>query len=141
MDKAWIAERPRRIAVITGSRADYGHLRHVIRLLSDHPAFVLQVVACGMHLAPQFGSTWREIERDGFHVDARVDLQIAGDSQVAAVKSTGLGMIGFADALERLAPELVIVLGDRYEILAAGAAAVLLGIPIAHLHGGELTFG
>lgn len=141
MAGTWTAGRTRRITVVTGSRADYGHLRQVMLLLRDHPSFELKVVACGMHLAPQFGSTWREIERDGFTIDARVDLQLSGDSRVAAVKSSGLGMIGFADALQPLEPDLVVLLGDRYEILAAGVAAAILGLPIAHLHGGELTFG
>lgn len=133
--------RRRRIAVVTGSRADYGLLRGAMNHLKDDARVQLQTIVCGMHLAPQFGSTWRAVEQDGFTIDARVDLQLAGDTPVSTAKSIGLGTIGFADALAGLAPDIVVLPGDRYEVLAAGVAATVLNIPIAHIHGGEVTHG
>lgn len=131
----------RRICVVTGSRAEYGLLFWLLRELRDAPDVQLQLVATGMHLSPEFGNTVRVIEADGFAVDAKVDMLLSADSAVAITKSTGLGVIGFADAFERLRPELVVVLGDRFEILAAVQAAFLARIPVAHLHGGEATQG
>lgn len=131
----------RRICVVTGTRADYGLLYWLMKSLQDDPAITLQVVVCGMHLAPEFGETWRVVEADGFPVAARVDMLLAGDSTVAAAKSVGLGVIGFADAFERLQPDVVVVLGDRTEILAAAQAAMIGGRLLAHIHGGEVTEG
>jgi len=130
-----------RVCVITGSRADYGLLLPVMQALRDDPAFQLQVLVTGMHLAPQFGLTWRTIEEDGFAVDARVDMLVSSDSAVGNAKSVGLGVIGFADAFERLKPELVLLLGDRFEIFAAAQAALLGRYPIAHIAGGDVTEG
>ncbi|MBI3434487.1 MAG: UDP-N-acetylglucosamine 2-epimerase (hydrolyzing) [Proteobacteria bacterium] len=131
----------RRIAVVTGSRADYGLLREVMRRLRAADDVDLQVVVCGMHLAPKFGSTWRAIEADGFAISARVDFDLGEDSAAAVARSTGVGTIGFAAALPGLAPDIVVLLGDRYEIAAAAVAATILNYPIAHIHGGEITAG
>lgn len=129
----------RKICVVTGSRAEYGLLYWPMRAIAEEPGLHLQVVATGMHLSPEFGLTWRQIEADGFAIDAKVEMLLSGDTPVSITKSLGLGVIGFADAFERLAPDLVVVLGDRFEILAAAQAAVLARIPIAHIHGGELS--
>ena len=105
------------------------------------PGVRLQVVVTGAHLAPEMGETWREIEAAGIGIDARVEMLVSGDTPTAVAKSLGLGTIGFADALARLAPDLLVLLGDRYEILAAAQTAMVLRIPIAHIHGGETTEG
>ncbi len=131
----------RRICVVTGTRAEYGLLRDVIRGIRDAGELELQLVATGMHLSPEFGLTWREIEADGIAIDERVEILLSSDSPVGVGKAMGLGMIGFADAFARLKPDLLVVLGDRFEILAAAAAALVAGIPIAHIHGGETTEG
>lgn len=131
----------RRICVITGTRAEYGLLRWVMQGIKDDPALTLQVIATGMHLSPEFGLTYREIERDGFSIDRKVEMLTSSDTSVGIAKSMGLGMIGFADALDALKPDLIVVLGDRFEIFAAVAAALAARIPVAHLHGGEATEG
>ena len=131
----------RKICVVTGSRADYGLLYWLLREIADDADLDLRIVATGMHLAPQFGLTWRIIEDDGFALDAKVDMLLAGDTPVAVAKSLGVGTMGMAEALARLAPDIVVVLGDRFEILAAAQAAMILGIPLAHLHGGEASEG
>ena len=136
-----MAGNKRRIAVVTGSRADYGLLRETMKRLQAANDVELQVVVCGMHLADRFGATWRAVEADGFRIAARVDLQLGEDTPEAVAHSTGIGVSGFATALPKLAPDLVLLLGDRYEILAAAAAATILNIPIAHIHGGEVTAG
>ena len=131
----------RRICVVTGSRADYGHLFWLMRALADDARVDFRLAVTGMHLSPEFGSTWREIADDGFEIDARIDTQVSGDTAVATAKSIGLGVIGFADAFARLRPDLVVLLGDRFESFAAAQAAMTALIPIAHIHGGELTEG
>jgi GDP/UDP-N,N'-diacetylbacillosamine 2-epimerase (hydrolysing) len=131
----------RKICVITGTRAEYGLLRWVMQGIKDEPDLNLQVIATGMHLSPEFGLTWREIEHDGFAIDHKVEMLTSSDTSVGIAKSMGLGIIGFADALQTLQPDLVLVLGDRFEIFAAVSAALVARIPIAHLHGGEATEG
>lgn len=131
----------RRICVVTGTRAEYGLLRLLLAELAADPAVALQVLVTGAHLSPRFGETWKQIEADGFAIDARVDMALAGDSPAETAHSMALGLAGMAEALARLAPDLVVLLGDRYEILAAAEAAMLCRIPIAHLHGGEATEG
>jgi UDP-hydrolysing UDP-N-acetyl-D-glucosamine 2-epimerase len=131
----------RRIAVVTGSRADYGLLRGILTRLATMDDVELDVIACGMHLVPKFGETWRLIEADGFRIAARIDLQLTDDRAETVARGTGIGVSGFAEALPKLTPDLLVVLGDRYEILAAAVAATLLNIPIAHIHGGEVTAG
>jgi GDP/UDP-N,N'-diacetylbacillosamine 2-epimerase (hydrolysing) len=109
--------------------------------INQHAQLELQVAVTGMHLSPEFGSTYQEIEAAGFAIDAKVEMLLSADSDTAVTKSMGLGVIGFADAYERLQPDIVVVLGDRFEIFAATSAALIAGIPIAHLHGGETTEG
>jgi GDP/UDP-N,N'-diacetylbacillosamine 2-epimerase (hydrolysing) len=131
----------RKICVITSSRADYGLLRWVIQGIKDDPKLELQLIATGMHLSPTFGLTYREIEEDGFTVDAKVEILGSSDSPVAIAKSMAQALGGTAKALSQLKPDLVVVLGDRFEIFAATAAALVAKIPVAHLHGGETTRG
>jgi len=131
----------RKVCVVTGTRAEFGLLRWLMQEIQNQPELELQVVATGMHLSPEFGSTWHEIEDAGFAINARVEMLLSADSNTAVTKSMGLGVIGFADAYERLQPDIVLVLGDRFEIFAAASAALIAGIPIAHLHGGETTEG
>jgi UDP-hydrolysing UDP-N-acetyl-D-glucosamine 2-epimerase len=132
---------PRKICVVTGSRADYGLLYWPMRLIAEKDDFELQVVVTGMHLSPAFGETSHQIEADGFNIAAKVEMLVAGDSPVALAKSVGLGVIGFADVFERLQSDLLMVLGDRFEILAAVQAALFARIPVAHLCGGDVTEG
>ncbi len=131
----------RKISVVTGSRADYGLLRWLMAEIDADPALDLQTAATGMHFSPDHGLTYRAIEEDGFRIDAKVEVPLGSDSATAIAKAVGQGVIGFADAFERLAPDLVVLLGDRFEILAAAQAAALTHRPIAHLHGGEVTEG
>ncbi|WP_442763676.1 UDP-N-acetylglucosamine 2-epimerase [Malikia spinosa] len=131
----------RKICVVTGTRAEFGLLRWFMQEVQQTPELELQVLATGMHLSPEFGLTYREIEQAGFVIDARVEMLLSADTATAVTKSMGLGMIGYADAYARLCPDLIVVLGDRFEIFAATAAALIAGIPVAHLHGGETTEG
>lgn len=131
----------RKICVVTGSRAEYGLLRWVMQGLKEDSDLELQVIATGMHLSPEFGLTYREIEKDGFHINRKVEMLLSGGTTSSIGKSMGLAMIGFSDALRGLAPDLMLVLGDRFEVFAAVATAMVERIPVAHLHGGELTEG
>src|SRR5664280_2966423 len=131
----------RKICIVSGSRAEYGLLSWLMREIKADAELDLQVVATGMHLSPEFGLTYRDIEADGFTIDARVEMLVSGDTGYSMAKSTGLGVIGFADAFRFLKPDIVVVLGDRFEILACAQAACLIGIPIAHISGGEVTEG
>jgi GDP/UDP-N,N'-diacetylbacillosamine 2-epimerase (hydrolysing) len=131
----------RKICVITGTRAEYGLLRWVMQDIKDDSELTLQVIATGMHLSPEFGLTYREIEQDGFQIDRKVEMLTSSDTPVGIAKSMGLGLIGFADALNELRPDLIVVLGDRFEIFAAVAAALVARLPVAHLSGGETTEG
>jgi UDP-hydrolysing UDP-N-acetyl-D-glucosamine 2-epimerase len=129
------------ICVVTGSRAEYGLLYWVMKEIAADPDLQLQVAVTGMHLAPQFGLTFRAIEADGFTIDAKVDMQLSSDTPAGIAKSIGRGVIGFADAFEQLQPDMILVLGDRYEILAAAQVALVMRIPIAHIAGGDTTEG
>jgi len=131
----------KKICVVTGTRAEYGLLRWVIEGIRQSSELDLQLIATGMHLSPEFGMTVEAIEEDGFKIDRKVEMLLSSDTAVGVTKSMGLGMIGFADALSELKPDLMLVLGDRYEIFAAAASAMIARIPIAHLHGGETTEG
>lgn len=131
----------RSVCVVSGSRADYGLLYWVMRDLREHPGLALQVAVTGMHLSPRHGETWRVIEEDGFRIDARVDTGLEADTPVAITRAVGAGVAGFADAFARLDPDFVLVLGDRFEILAAVQAAMLGGRVIAHVAGGDVTEG
>jgi UDP-hydrolysing UDP-N-acetyl-D-glucosamine 2-epimerase len=131
----------RKICVVTGSRAEYGLLQWIMRHLQDDPNVQLQLLATGMHLSPEYGNTWQAIAADGFTIDRKVEMLLSSDTPQAMAKSTGIGLMGMADALHDLAPDLLLVLGDRFEILAAASAAALMRIPVAHIHGGEATEG
>ena len=131
----------RKICVVTGSRADYGLLRLVMKGIDAEPSLTLQILATGMHLFPTFGLTYKEIEDDGFKIDLKVECLSSSDSPVAIAEATGKALSGCAKAFDQLKPDLVLVLGDRFEIFAACSAAHLARIPIAHIHGGEVTAG
>jgi UDP-hydrolysing UDP-N-acetyl-D-glucosamine 2-epimerase len=131
----------RKICVVSGGRADYGLLYWPMREIAASPHFELQLAVTGAHLAPEFGDTLATIERDGFRIDARVEMLLASDTPAGIAKSIGLGVIGFADALDRLRPDLLLLLGDRFEILAAAQAALVARLPVAHLCGGDVTEG
>jgi UDP-N-acetylglucosamine 2-epimerase (non-hydrolysing)/GDP/UDP-N,N'-diacetylbacillosamine 2-epimerase (hydrolysing) len=131
----------RRICSLTGSRADYGLLFYVWKAIQEEPGLELQRVITGMHLSPQFAAALKEVEGDGFPVSARVDLEWHGDAAADAARAAGRGILGLVDAFRGLRPEIVLVLGDRVEMFAAAAAAALMGLPLAHLHGGEVTGG
>jgi GDP/UDP-N,N'-diacetylbacillosamine 2-epimerase (hydrolysing) len=130
-----------KICIVTGTRADYGLLRWVIEGVSQEPTLELQLVVTGMHLSPEFGLTYREIEKDGFCIDRKVEMLLSSDTPTSLAKCMGLGLIGFGDTLETLQPDLMLVLGDRFEIFSAVVAAMVARIPVAHLHGGEATEG
>jgi len=131
----------KKICVVTGSRAEYGLLYWLLKEIKADPLFELQIITTGTHLSSEFGLTYQEIEKDGFLINKKVEMLLSSDSPSAISKSTGLGLIGFSDAFNDLNPNLLIVLGDRYEILAATTAAMFAKIPIAHIHGGETTEG
>ena len=131
----------RKICVVTGSRADYGLLRSVIQAIKDDPNLDIQVVATGMHLSPTFGLTYKEIEADGFFIDEKVEVLNEFDTPYEISQSIAKGITGCAKVFSKLEPDLVLLLGDRFEIFSAAIAAYVALIPIAHIHGGELTGG
>jgi len=131
----------RKICVITGSRAEYGLLRWVMQGIKDEPSLTLQIIATGMHLSPQFGNTYQEIEGDGFAIDRKVEMLTGSDTPVGVAKSMGKGINGIADALNELKPDVALVLGDRFEVMAAAQVLVVLQIPIIHLCGGDVGSG
>ena len=131
----------RKICIITGTRAEYGLLSNLMQKVKNDDDLQLQIIATNMHLSPEFGLTYKEIEADGFIIDKKVQMLLSADNSNATVKSMGLAMIGFADAYEDLKPDLIIILGDRYEMLMAASAALIYKIPIAHIAGGEITEG
>lgn len=132
---------PRRICVITGGRAEYGLLQWVMHEIRAAPDLELQLIVTGAHLEPRFGLTVEQIEADGFRIDARVPLGLEADAPADIVRAMARGLSGVSDALERLKPDIVLVLGDRYEILAAAEAALIHGVPLAHIAGGDVTEG
>jgi len=131
----------RRIAVVTTSRADYSHLYWPLRELQAHPEVELGVFTLGAHLSPAFGSTIQEIERDGFPIRSRIECLLSSDSDTGMAKTIGLAMLGLADALTAWRPDLLLLIADRYEMLAPAAVALALRIPIAHIEGGEVSQG
>jgi GDP/UDP-N,N'-diacetylbacillosamine 2-epimerase (hydrolysing) len=131
----------RKVCVVTGTRAEYGLLRWVMEGIRKTSGLELQVVATGMHLSPEFGLTYKEIEKDGFIIDRHVEMLLSSDTSVGLAKSMGLGLIGFGEVFDQLRPDVVLVLGDRFETFAAVAAALVAKLPVAHLHGGEATEG
>ncbi|MEI8655979.1 MULTISPECIES: UDP-N-acetylglucosamine 2-epimerase [Vibrio] len=131
----------KKVAVFTGTRAEYGLLFWLLKDIQNDSELQLQLLVSGSHLSPEFGETYKQIEKDGFHIDEKIEMLLSSDSAVGTAKSIGLGVIGFADALARLQPDVIIILGDRFEALAAAQTSMILRIPIIHLHGGELTEG
>ena len=131
----------RKICVVTGTRAEYSLLYWIMKGIQEADDLELQIIVTGMHLSPEFGLTYKEIEKDGFKIDKKVEMILSADTASAIAKSTGLGMIGFADALAELKPDIMIVLGDRFELLAVSFTAMVARIPIGHIHGGETTTG
>ncbi|PYM71186.1 MAG: UDP-N-acetylglucosamine 2-epimerase (hydrolyzing) [Candidatus Rokuibacteriota bacterium] len=131
----------KRIGVVTVSRSDYGHLRPVLEALRRAPDLELLLLVAGMHLASEFGLTVRDIEADGFPISARVEMLGGGDTPEAVAAATGRGVAGFGEAFARLRPDVVVVLGDRFEMLAAAVAALPFALPVAHIHGGEVSEG
>lgn len=131
----------RKICVFTGTRAEYGIMSRLLHLIEDDSELQLQIVATNMHMSPEFGLTYKEIEADGFYIDKKVEMLLSSDTPNGTLKSMGLATIGFADALEDLKPDLAVILGDRYEMLAAAEACLIYKIPVAHLYGGEITEG
>jgi UDP-hydrolysing UDP-N-acetyl-D-glucosamine 2-epimerase len=131
----------RKIAVFSGTRAEYGLLHFLLQDIAASDRLELQMLVSGAHLSPEFGETVREIESDGWRIDVKVEMLLSSNSAVGVVKSMGVGLIGFADALDRLRPDVLIILGDRFEALAVAQAALILKIRIAHVHGGEISEG
>ncbi|MDO6579733.1 UDP-N-acetylglucosamine 2-epimerase [Photobacterium sp. 2_MG-2023] len=133
--------RKQKVAVFTGTRAEYGLLFWLLKDIQNDPELSLQLLVSGMHLSPEFGETYRQIEQDGFKIDEKIEILLSSDSAVGTAKSMGLGILGFSDALARLNPDVLVILGDRFEALAAAQTAMILRIPVLHLHGGEITEG
>lgn len=131
----------KKICFVTGSRAEYGLLYPLMIRLKSERLFKLQIIATGMHLSLDFGSTYKDIEKDGFRIDEKVRMPLSSDRETDIIKSMGIGLCGLADAFNKLKPDLVILLGDRFEIFSAAIASFIAKIPIAHIHGGELTEG
>ena len=129
------------ICIVTGTRAEYGLLYTLMKELQSDHEFDLQIIATGMHLSPEFGLTYKAIEEDGFIINDKIELLLSSDSSIGVAKSMGLGTISFAESYQRLNPDLLIVLGDRFEILAAVQSALVMQIPIAHIAGGDTTEG
>lgn len=130
-----------KICVATATRAEYGLLKPLIDKIKVEPLFSLQLLVTGTHLSPEFGLTYKQIEADGNTIDAKVEMLMSSDTAEGITKSMGLGMIGYADAFKQLRPDLLVILGDRYEMLSLASTALIFRIPIAHIHGGELTEG
>lgn len=131
----------KRVGIMTGTRAEYGLLKPLMERIKEEKDIELVVFASGMHLSPEFGLTYKEIEEDGFQIDYKVEMLLSSDSPVGICKSIGLGVIGFAEVLEKSKIDMIVILGDRYEAFSVAASAMIMRIPIAHLYGGELTEG
>jgi len=129
----------RKIAVITGTRADYGIYYSVLKAIQNHEELELSLVVCGMHLCSEFGMTVNEIEKDGFHIVDRVETILASDTGASMAKSIGMTLLGLTQSLERINPDILVILGDRGEMMAAALAGIHMNIPVAHIHGGEVT--
>src|SRR6266478_9744453 len=131
----------RKIAVVTTSRADYSHLFWPLRALSGHPLVDLQLIVLGAHLSPEFGATIREIEKDGFPIAARIECLLSSDSDIGMAKTIGVATLSLSDVLSEMRPDILLLIADRYEMLAPAAVALALRIPIAHIEGGEISEG
>ena len=130
-----------KISVVTGTRAEYGLLKHVMYEIKKHNKFKLQILVTGMHLKKEFGYTYKVIEKDGFKINRKIDIGLDGDQPYDIVKSVAKGFNGFSQAYLNLKPDLIMLLGDRFELIPAAYAATLYKIPVCHLHGGEETYG
>lgn len=131
----------RKICVVTATRAEYGLLKPLIQKIKDDVSLELQIIATGAHLSPEFGLTYQLIEKDGFTISDKVEMLMSSDTSTGIVKTMGVCMISIADSFNRLKPDMIVVLGDRYEMLSVVSAATIFKIPITHLHGGEITEG
>lgn len=131
----------KKICIVTGTRAEYGLLKPLIKRIKEENQLQLQILVTGMHLSPEFGLTYKQIEEDGFKIDEKIEILLSSDKDSGICKSVGLGMILFSEALERLISDLIVVLGDRFEIFSLVSCAGILKIPVCHLHGGENTEG
>lgn len=131
----------KKVCVVTGTRAEYGLLKPIIHKIYNSNELELQLVVTGMHLSTEFGLTYKEIEADGYPITSKVEMLLGSDTPVGITKSMGVALIGFADCFDINKPDIVVILGDRYEMLAAASAAMAARIPIAHIHGGEATEG
>jgi GDP/UDP-N,N'-diacetylbacillosamine 2-epimerase (hydrolysing) len=131
----------KKIAVFTGTRAEYGLLFQLMKRIQSSQSLDLQIIASGMHLSPEFGLTYEQIEKDGFSIDKKVEMLLSSDTSLGVVKSMGLGLISYGEALEELKPDMLVILGDRYEAFAMASACLILKVPVVHLHGGEITQG
>jgi len=130
-----------KICIVTGTRAEYGLLKPLMEAVREEKSWILQLLVTGAHLSPEFGLTYDQIIKDGFHINKKVEMLLSADTGTSILKSMGLGMIGYADALEELSPDFLVILGDRYEMLSIATSALILKIPIIHIHGGEITEG
>lgn len=135
------AEKPRNVCVVSGARSDYGHLKNLLKALHADPDINLQLVVTGMHMSPEFGLTFTDIEADGIEITERFEMLLSGDTASSTAKSVGLAVHSFSDVFERIKPDVIVLLGDRFEMLAAAQVALFFAIPIAHIHGGEITEG
>lgn len=133
--------KTRTIAIVTGTRAEYGLLKPLIELVHNDSELCLELLVTGSHLSANHGDTWREIERDGFRITRKIEILQVSDSFVGVCKAMGLAHISFAEIFDLIRPDFVVILGDRYEMLAIASTALMANIPIAHIHGGELTYG
>jgi len=133
--------KPRTICIVTGTRAEYGLLYWLMKEIQSDPDLELQIITTGMHLSPEFGLTYRQIEKDGFKIDKKIEMLLSSDTAIGISKSMGLAMIGFSEVYDELRPDILVLSGDRFELLSAAVAGMIARIPIAHLHGGEATEG
>lgn len=131
----------RKVCVITATRAEYGLLKPLMQLIKESEQLQLQIIATGAHLSPEFGLTYKNIEKDGFVIDEKVEILLSSDTPASISKTMGMAMMGMADVLPRLNPDLIVILGDRYEMLSIASAATIFKVPIVHLCGGEITEG
>jgi len=131
----------KKIAVFTGTRAEYGLLYWLINDIQNDSELELQLLVSGTHFSPEFGNTYKQIEADGFKIDEKVEMLLSSNSAVGVSKSLGLAVLGFTDALDRMKPDMIVLLGDRFEALAIAQTAMILRIPVVHLYGGEITEG
>ena len=131
----------KKVAIFSGTRAEYGLLYWLMKDIQSDKSLELQIIVSGMHLSPEFGETYKHIEKDGFIIDEKIEMLLSANSPTGTAKSIGIGVLGFADAFNRLLPDVLVVLGDRFEALAAAQTAMIMKIPVLHLHGGEITEG